>query len=99
MSGLGQVVLGRYRVVAELKARIGQWRRATRWMLTIDQDQASAVAESVLRHLDDMQYYVPCGHPWLSRSDRAPRRPGRQRLRPTTKRYSECASCHGFGWV
>jgi hypothetical protein len=83
----------------ELKARIGLWRRVTRWVLSLDPGQARGVAEAVLRQLEGEPYYVPCGHPWLTEADVAPRKPGRQRVRALAQTHKECTNCGGFGWL
>lgn len=83
---------------AELNAWIGLWRRATRWVLSLSPEQASAVAEAVLRQLEGLPFYVPCGHPWLAEDDTAPRKPGRQRVRALEQTHKECPECRGLGW-
>lgn len=85
--------------VAVLRTWIGAWRRATRWLLSLDPGQARGVAEAVLRQMEGAPYYVPCGHPFLAEGDEPQKRPGRARVRALATMYRECSACGGFGWV
>lgn len=84
---------------AKARAQIGQWRRLCRWMLLVKPEQAPAIAEAVLRQLDGIAFYVPCGHPYLTEDDEAPRASGRPRLRPKALDFTECGACHGLGYM
>lgn len=83
---------------AKVRSWIASWRRAARWVMGLDHEQASAVAAAVLRQAQDVPFYVPCGHPWLTVQDEPPRPPGRPRVRATPKKYPECRACHGLGF-
>lgn len=83
----------------QIRTWIGEWRRATRWLMSLDAEQARAVAEAVLRQLEGEAYYVPCGHPYLREDSTPPRRSvGRPRVRALASKYRECGECGGFGW-
>jgi hypothetical protein len=82
-----------------LRTWIGAWRRATRWLLSLDPGQARGVAEAVVRQVEDLPYYVACGHPYLTEEDTAPRVPGRPRVRALATVFRQCSACDGFGWV
>lgn len=91
---------GKRKREAELQAWLVSWRRATRWMLLLEPKQAPEVAKAVLRHLGDLAYYVPCGHPSLTTEDESPKIPGaRPRDRAKARAFHECTECHGLGWV
>lgn len=86
---------------------IGFWRRAVRWVSSLDRERYALLAERMIEHLQEhpehrrMPYYVAnSGHRSLTTKDRPPRRAGRPRTRPSTqKRVSECGKCGGLGFV
>lgn len=82
----------------QVRGWVASWRRAARWVMGLDPEQASAIAAAVLRQAEAVPFYVPCGHPWLTVRDEPPRPPGRPRVRATAKKYPECRACHGLGF-
>ena len=83
----------------KIRSTIGQWRRTTRWVLSVDDEQAESVAKAVLRQVRGEAFYVECGHPYYTEEDEAPRPSGRPRVRASATVHRECTGCHGLGYV
>ena len=83
------------------------WRRAARFIAGLDRERYQAIADSFLRRIKEsakrrrapLPYVVAgAGHPWLTTKDAAPRRAGRQPIKPKPEARSECHHCGGFGY-
>jgi len=83
---------------ALLRKWVASWRRATRWVLSLEQEQAAEVAEAALRQVSSEPYYVPCGHPHLTVAETGPRPPSRPPVRTNKRSYAECTACSGLGF-
>ena len=86
---------------------IGFWRRAVRWVSSLDRTQYALLAERIIDHLTEhpehrrLPYYVAnSGHRSLTTKDKPPRRAGRPRTRASAeKRVRDCSKCGGLGFV
>ena len=86
---------------------VGYWRRAIRWVSSLDRANFHAISERLITELEAhpehsaLPYYVPdTGHRTLTARDRPQRKAGRPRTRPVAeRRVSECGRCRGFGYL
>lgn len=86
---------------------VGFWRRAIRWVSSLDPEHASAIATRVLAEIEtnptyrDLVYVAPdCGHPSLRTKDKAPRPSRRPKAkRAKAKPMQPCGACRGLGLV
>lgn len=92
---------------ASLGTAAANWRRATRWVAGLDDEQYAELAERFLERIDAHPHhrelpYVQAGswHRALAQSDEPPRRAGRPRVRPVQPTTAaECGQCGGLGFV
>lgn len=92
---------------ARISQLVGFWRRAIRWVSSLDREHYQDVAGKLIEQLEahpehrSLRYYIKdTGHRTLTPSDRPPRRAGRPRTRPAKPRpLGECPKCRGVGYL
>jgi len=101
----------RARATATKRARysqlVGFWRRAIRWVSSLDRERYQEIAAKLIEHMErhpehsKLAYYVKdAGHRTLNANARPQRRAGRPRTRPSAeKRVRECVKCSGLGFM
>jgi len=84
---------------------VGYWRRAARWVSSLDKEKGPDVVDQILIHIENNPAlrstpYVAAdiGHPSLNTRDKAPRRAGRPRTRLVVKErvIPRCDDCGKF---
>lgn len=92
---------------AQLKALVGAWRRAIRFVSTLDRERYAVIAERLIDRLSEhpeyrrIPYYVAnTGHRTLTATDKAPLRAGCPRTPPQEgQAMADCSRCHGIGFI